>query len=302
MTRVTLEPSEEDIGARLDVYISESIEDMSRSAVQKAAENKNILVNGTPALKNYKIRRNDVICVNIPDPVQIRAAAQNIPIDIVYEDEDIIVVNKKKGMVVHPAPGNPDNTLVNALLYHCGGSLSGINGEIRPGIVHRIDKDTSGLLAAAKNDRAHESLAAQIKEHSAKRSYQAVVIGHLKESAGTIDAPIGRHKTDRKKMAVISTGRRAVTHYQTIAEYPGFTHVKCDLETGRTHQIRVHFSSIGHPIAGDTLYGPPKPCIEGGQCLHAYRLVLRHPSTGEAMTFQADLPEYFTDFLKKISK
>ena len=291
-----------DCGKRIDSFIAEKFGDMSRSAVQKAVENGEITVNDSKVAKNYKLRQNDSILIRFNPPEEILATPQNIPIKIVYEDNDIIVVNKDRGMVVHPAPGNPDGTLVNALLFHCGNSLSGINGEIRPGIVHRIDKDTSGLIVVAKNDAAHKSLSEQIKEHSAGRIYHAVVHGHLKQPSGSIAAPIGRCPTDRKKMAVVPGGRFAVTHYSTIAEYPGFTYIECRLETGRTHQIRVHFSSIGHPLAGDIVYGSAKhPALAGGQCLHAFELHLVHPASGVPMTFHADLPEYFTDFLNEIS-
>lgn len=299
----TITVQENDSGKRIDSFISENFDDISRNSAQKAIESGEITVNSEIVPKNYKLRENDCISIKFNPPEEILAVPQNIPINIVYEDNDIIVVNKDRGMVVHPAPGNPDGTLVNALLFHCGNSLSGINGEIRPGIVHRIDKDTSGLIVVAKNDVAHKSLSEQIKEHSAGRIYQAVIHGHLKQPTGSISAPIGRCPSDRKKMAIVPGGRFAVTHYETIAEYPSFTHIKCRLETGRTHQIRVHFSSMGHPLAGDIVYGSAKhPALGGGQCLHASELHLVHPISGEPMLFHADLPKYFTDFISEISK
>ncbi len=240
----------------------------------------------------------------LPDPEPIDVRPQDIPLDVVYEDGDVIVVNKPVGLVVHPAPGHPDGTLVNALLYHCGTSLSGINGELRPGIVHRIDRDTSGLIIAAKNDRAHLALAAQLQDHSLARTYEAVAVGGLREDSGTVDAPIGRHPVDRKKMAIDrKNGREAVTHWSVLARYPGYTHVECRLETGRTHQIRVHLASIGHPLLGDTVYGAKKP-VPGltGQCLHARRLRFVHPATGEPVELECPLPEWFQDILRKIDR
>ena len=239
-----------------------------------------------------------------PDPEPIDLVPQDIPLDVVYEDGDVIVVNKPVGLVVHPAPGHPDGTLVNALLYHCGTSLSGINGELRPGIVHRIDRDTSGLIIAAKNDRAHLALAAQLQDHSLARTYEAVAVGSLREDSGTVDAPIGRHPVDRKKMAVDrKNGREAITHWTVLARYPGYTHVECRLETGRTHQIRVHLASIGHPLLGDTVYGAKKP-VPGlaGQCLHARRLRFVHPATGEPVELECPLPEWFQEVLRKIDR
>ena len=291
-----------DAGARLDVFVSETA-DVSRSMAESLIADGRVQVNGVAKKKNYRLERGDRITVEIPEPTQIEAKPQQIPLDIVYEDEDIIVVNKARGMVVHPAAGNYDGTLVNALLAHCGGTLSGIGGKIRPGIVHRIDKDTSGLIVAAKNDRAHLSLAEQIKEHSAGRIYQAVIIGRMREPEGTIDAPIGRHPSDRKKMAVVANGKRAVTHYRTIAEYNGYTHIECRLETGRTHQIRVHFANAGHPLAGDRVYGSKndKSGLDG-QCLHASELRLRHPVSGAEMRFTCGLPRYFSDFLAKLAR
>ena len=240
----------------------------------------------------------------LPDPAPVDLLPQNIPLDVVYEDDDVIVVNKPVGMVVHPAPGHPDGTLVNALLYHCGNSLSGINGALRPGIVHRIDRDTSGLIIAAKNDAAHLALAEQLQDHSLYREYEAVSAGSLREDAGTVDAPVGRHPADRKRMAIDrKNGRRAVTHWTVLGRYPGCTHIQCRLETGRTHQIRVHLASIGHPILGDTVYGAKKP-YPGlvGQCLHARRLSFLHPRTGERVTVECPLPDYFTALLDKLSR
>ena len=296
-------PEPEDAGSRLDAFLALNLEGKTRSAVQKLMDQGKVLVNGKTGRKNDKVKPGDSIQVEIPEPEPLELLPQDIPLDIVYEDEHLLVVNKPKGMVVHPAPGNPDGTLVNALLYHCGESLSGINGVIRPGIVHRIDKDTSGLLMVAKNDLAHQSLAAQIAAHTFTRMYNTVVYGNLKTDEGTISAPIARHPTDRKKMAVVPGGREAVTHYQALERLPGFTLVECRLETGRTHQIRVHMAHIGHPVAGDPVYGPKK-CITSlnGQCLHARLLGFVHPATGEYMEFDSGLPPYFTDFLEKLRR
>ena len=294
---------EADAGSRLDAFLAENLEGKTRSAVQKLIAQGRVAVNGRPEGKNYKLRPGDAVAPQIPEPEPLEVLPQDIPLDIVYEDADLLVVNKPKGMVVHPAPGNPDGTLVNALLYHCGESLSGINGVIRPGIVHRIDKDTSGLLMVAKNDRAHQSLAAQIAAHSFTRVYSAVVYGNLKTDEGTVSAPIARHPNDRKKMAVVPGGREAVTHYRVLERLPGFTLAECRLETGRTHQIRVHMAHIGHPVAGDPVYGP-RQCIAAlhGQCLHARKLGFVHPATGEYMEFDSGLPPYFTDFLEKLRR
>lgn len=290
-----------DINKRLDVFMAER-GDITRSASQKLLKDGLVSVNGVIVNKNYKLKKCDVVEFELPPPETGENLPQDLPIDIIYEDLHLLVVNKPRGMVVHPAAGNPDNTLVNALLYHCGDSLSGINGVIRPGIVHRIDKDTSGLLVVAKNDKAHISLAEQIKSHNFDRFYEAVCCGRFKESKGTINAPIGRHPKDRKKMAVVSGGREAVTHYETICEYNGFSHVRCKLETGRTHQIRVHLSSKGHPLAGDILYGARDGLGLEGQCLHAKTISFRHPVSGKLMSFDSQLPDYFVSILEKLRK
>lgn len=290
-----------DAGKRLDKLISEQLPELTRSAVQHLMQDGCVTIAGKPVKKNTRASAGDVITVELPEPREVEIEPENIPLDIVYEDGDIIVVNKPKGMVVHPAPGNWSGTLVNALMYHCGDSLSGINGAIRPGIVHRIDKDTSGLLVVAKNDRAHQSLAEQIKVHSAGRRYFAVVYGTPREQKGTVNAPIARHPIDRKKMAVLAGGREAITHYEVLEQYAGYSYLTFLLETGRTHQIRVHMAHIGHPIIGDPLYGPAKDKWKlQGQCLHAGELTLTHPATGERMTFQAPLPAYFTTVLQKL--
>ena len=294
---------QEDQGKRLDVFVSSRLPDLSRSAVQRLMEGDSVTVNGGKANKKDRIKREDVVCVTVLDPVPMEAYPEDIPLDIVYEDEDLLVVNKPKGMVVHPAPGNPDGTLVNALLYHCRGNLSGIGGVLRPGIVHRIDKDTSGLLMVAKNDFAHQNLAAQIQAHSFLRMYEAVVYGGFGDDSGTVNAPIGRHPSDRKKMAVVPGGREAVTHYEVVGRYPGFTHLRLRLETGRTHQIRVHMASLGHPVAGDAVYGPKKVISSlGGQCLHARTLGFEHPRDGRYLEFSSPLPDYFMKFLSGLQK
>ena len=294
---------EEDYASqRIDKFLSEKMENISRSAAQKLLDDGNVRVNFTVVSKNYKLKAGDRVVVTVPEPKSLEAKPEDIPLDIRYEDSDLLVVNKPKGMVVHPAAGNFDGTLVNALLYHCKGSLSGIGGVVRPGIVHRIDKDTSGLLIVAKNDMAHVSLAEQIKAHSFTRQYQSVVYGHFKADEGTVDAPIGRHPTDRKKMTVTTkNSKNAVTHYKVIEEFKDFTHLALKLETGRTHQIRVHMSYIGHPVAGDGVYGPKK-VIEylQGQCLHAGLIGFRHPRTREYIEIESELPSYFTDFLRRI--
>lgn len=291
-------------GERVDKYLSVIFPDSSRAALQKAVEAGNALINGKPVAKNYRLREGDRLSFS---PLAVRpldVTPENIPLDIAYEDNDLLVVNKPKGMVVHPAPSNYDGTLVNALLYHCPDSLSGINGVLRPGIVHRIDKDTSGLLIVAKNDFAHRALASQIAEHSFKREYRAIVTGHLKEDSGTVIAPIGRNPNDRKKMAVTDqNSKNAVTHYETIEKYVGYSYLKLRLETGRTHQIRVHMAYLGHPLAGDTVYGhPPKNELSlGGQCLHAGLIGFVHPRTNEYMEFQSPLPDYFTKFQRSLT-
>lgn len=287
---------------RLDVYVAENTEVTRSYAVTLIAEN-NVKVNGKTVSKNTKLKNGDTIEITIPEPKEYSATPENIPLDVVYEDNDLLVVNKPKDMVVHPAAGNLQGTLVNALLYHCGDSLSGINGVMRPGILHRIDKNTSGLLIVAKNDNAHLFLAEQIKEHSFTREYEAVVYGNLKDDSGTIDAPIARHPLKRKQMAIVSDGRNAVTHYTVIERFGDFTHVRLKLETGRTHQIRVHMASIGHAVAGDEVYGPKKVITKlGGQCLQAKKIGFIHPTTHKYMEFESDLPEYFKDFLNECRK
>jgi 23S rRNA pseudouridine1911/1915/1917 synthase len=291
-------------GERIDALLPRFVPDLSRSAAQKLCDAGAVLVGGVPVKKNYKVAAGDAVAVTLPEPVAYDLAPQDIPLDVVFEDADVIVINKPRGLVVHPAPGHPDGTLVNALLRHCGDSLSGVGGELRPGIVHRIDRDTSGLLIAAKNDFAHRRLAAQLADHSMFRIYEAVVCGRLREDRGTVDAPIGRHPTDRKRMAVDRrNGKPAVTHWEVLARYRGFTHVRCRLETGRTHQIRVHLASIGHPVAGDPVYGPKKAeKALNGQCLHARELEFTHPRTGERVHLTCPLPEYFTDFLSRLGE
>lgn len=285
---------------RIDAFLSENLE-LTRSHIVKLIEQGNVTVNGKRVTKSIKVKQGDNLCVNIPDAVPLSVTAEDIPLEIVYEDEYLLVVNKPKGMVVHPAAGNYSGTLVNALLWHCKENLSGINGVMRPGILHRIDKDTSGLLIVAKNDFAHNFLAEQIKEHSFTREYEAIVYGNVKSQKGTIDAPIGRHPVKRKQMAVThENSKDAVTHYETIERLNGFTHIRCILETGRTHQIRVHMSYIGHAVAGDPVYGPQKVITElGGQCLHARKIGFIHPKTKEYMEFSSALPDYFTGFLNK---
>lgn len=291
-------------GERIDKVVCAFAKELSRSAVQKMAESNAISVAGKPVGKNYKVKPGDKISVVIPKPRELELTPENIELDIRYEDNDLLVVNKPKGMVVHPAAGNYDKTLVNALLFHCKDSLSGINGVIRPGIVHRIDKDTSGLLIVAKNDFAHISLAEQIKAHSFEREYQTVVYGGFKTEGGIVDAPIGRHSIDRKKMCVTEkNSKHAVTHYEVVDRYSGFTHLRVHLETGRTHQIRVHMAYIGHPVAGDPVYGPKKVITElHGQCLHAGLIGFRHPRTGKHIEVTSELPEYFHEFLRRLEK
>ena len=299
MTR-TLTATTEHAGERLDSFLAEALE-ISRSAAARLIEEGGVTMSGKALAKNYRMAGDEELTVEIPEPEDTAVTPQDIPLDVVYEDEDVIVVNKPVGMVVHPAPGHSDGTLVNALLHHCGDSLSGVGGEKRPGIVHRIDRDTSGLIIAAKNDAAHLGLSAQLADHTLARTYECLVAGNLRQDSGTVDAPIGRHPTDRKKMAVTAKGRRAVTHWEVIARYNGATHVRCRLETGRTHQIRVHMAHIGHPILGDTVYGAKKP-VPGltGQCLHAVGLRFLHPRTGEAVELHCDLPEEFKAYLRKL--
>ena len=301
MEILTLQPNKEDAGKRIDAWLAANLEDMTRSAVQRLLEEGRVVCDGKQLPKNYKLNGSETLEVSLPDPEPVDVVPQDIPLDVVFEDGAVIVVNKPKGLVVHPAPGHPDGTLVNALLHHCGDSLSGIGGELRPGIVHRIDRDTSGLIIAAKNDFAHQRLAAQLQDHTLARIYQCIVIGNLREDSGTVDAPIGRHPVDRKKMAVVANGRNAVTHWTVLARYPGFTHVECRLETGRTHQIRVHMAHIGHPILGDTVYGSKKP-VPGlqGQCLHAVGLRFLHPRTEELVELHCGLPEEFQAQLQKL--
>lgn len=296
--------TEELEGERIDKCLSMLIDSLSRSFIQKLIKEEGVLADGKPVKANYRVKAEDEIIFELPGSVEPDIEPENIPLEILYEDQDVIVVNKPKGMVVHLAAGHYSNTLVNALLYHCKDSLSGINGVMRPGIVHRIDKDTTGSVIACKNDAAHECIAAQLKEHSIKRVYHAIVVGELKEDAGVIDKPIGRHPTERKKMAVNEkNGKRAVTHYQVLQRFRGYTYVECILETGRTHQIRVHMASIGHPLLGDEVYGRGKcPFCLQGQTLHAKTLGFVHPGSGEYVETDAPLPEYFVKLLEKLSK
>ena len=290
-------------GARIDAWLTTMIPGLTRNAAQRLLTDGQVTMNEKPVKKNYKVNAGDVFLVEIPEATEVPLIPQNIPIDIVFEDEDVVVVNKPRGMVVHPAPGHPDGTLVNALLYHCGDTLSGVGGEKRPGIVHRIDKDTSGLLIVAKNDAAHLALSAQLSDRSLSRVYRAVVVGHLRDDEGTVDAPIGRHPNDRKKMAVTNVhSRNAVTHWSVLERYKGYSHVRCKLETGRTHQIRVHMAHIGHPLLGDEVYGHAKLPEKGlvGQCLHAKELQFVHPRTGELVHLDTELPEYFKDVLNRL--
>ena len=302
MERLDLTVADIESGERIDKYIADRIEDISRSAVTKLIDDGKVTIGDKAVKKNYKTAPGDNISVIIDDPQPVDIVPENIPLDIVYEDDHLLVVNKPKGMVVHPAPGNYSGTLVNALMYHCGESLSGINGELRPGIVHRIDKNTSGLLVVAKSDIAHAGLSEQIKDHSFTREYLAICYGNIKEDERTVDAPIGRHKIDRKRMCVTQLNSKpAVTHIRVLERYRGFTYINCRLETGRTHQIRVHLAYIGHPIAGDDVYGPSKVITElHGQCLHAYKLGFIHPVTREYVEFTADVPESFTRFRNKL--
>lgn len=299
MTR-ELTAATEHAGVRLDAFLSADGA-LTRSQAARLIAEGRVRVNGKPAAKSARLSGGETVTVDIPQLRETALPPQDIPLDVVYEDDDVIVVNKPTGLVVHPAPGHPDGTLVNALLHHCGDSLSGIGGEKRPGIVHRIDRDTSGLIIAAKNNAAHLALSAQLKDHSLSRTYECLVTGNMKQDSGTVDAPIGRSSADRKKMAVVPTGRRAVTHWEVVARYPGVTHLRCRLETGRTHQIRVHMAYIGHPILGDTVYGAKKP-VPGltGQCLHATGLRFIHPRTGEPVELHCPLPPEFTAMLQKL--
>ena len=303
MEPIRLRASEESKNQRLDAFLASSLDGLTRSQAARLIESGEVAVNGKTAGKSYKLAGGEDIAVTLPEPEPVEAVPQDIPLDVVYEDADVIVVNKPSGMVVHPAPGHPDGTLVNALLYHCAGTLSGVGGALRPGIVHRIDRDTSGLIIAAKNDAAHQYLSAQLADHTLARTYECIVVGALREDRGTVVAPIARHPTDRKRMAVVAGGREAVTHWEVIARYPGYTHVRCRLETGRTHQIRVHMAYIGHPILGDTVYGAKKE-VPGltGQCLHAVGLRFLHPRTHEVVELFCPLPEEFTRMLQKIRK
>ena len=303
MNKIVVTVPEEAEGTRADKFLAESIDYLTRSALQKLISAGSVEIDGKPISKSRVLKGGEDVSVIVPDAVSLDVEAENIPLDIYYEDDDLLVVYKPKGMVVHPAPGNHNGTLVNALLWHCKDSLSGINGVLRPGIVHRIDKDTSGLLLVAKNDFAHVQLAQQIKQHSLNRIYHAIVYGTNLSDDGDIDAPIGRSMKDRKKMAVVDGGRNALTHYSVVKRYMGFTHIMCRLHTGRTHQIRVHMAYIGHPVAGDAVYGPKNVITQlNGQCLHAGTLGFVHPRTGEYMEFTSPLPEYFTAFESKLEE
>ena len=302
METLTLRPGEAHAGRRADSWLAEAIEGLTRSAAARLLEEGRVTSGGKAISKSYRLTGTETVEVSFPEASPVELLPQDIPLDVVYEDGDVIVVNKPKGLVVHPAPGHPDGTLVNALLFHCGSSLSGVGGALRPGIVHRIDRDTSGLIIAAKNDLAHRGLAAQLQDHTLARTYECIAAGNFREDCGTVDAPIGRHPTDRKRMAVVSGGRPAVTHWAVLTRFSGFTHLRCRLETGRTHQIRVHMAYIGHPILGDTVYGAKKP-VPGlqGQCLHAVGLQFLHPRTGKPVRLQCGLPPEFQEQLQKLS-
>lgn len=301
MSQISLQADETYMDERLDKFLSAMLSDQSRSYLQKIIKDGNVLVNGEPKKSSYRLEDGDEVTADLPELKSPDIEPENIPLDILYEDDSILMVNKPKGMVVHPSAGHYTGTLVNAVLWHCQGQLSGINGVSRPGIVHRIDKDTTGVLVVCKNDAAHNAVAAQLKEHSITRKYRAIVHGVIKEDEGTVDAPIGRHPTERKKMASgVKNGKRAVTHYRVLERFQGYTYVECQLETGRTHQIRVHMASIHHPLLGDTVYGPAKDSHHlEGQTLHAMVLGLIHPVTGEYLEVEAPLPEYFENLLKK---
>lgn len=292
-------------GDRIDRYLSEELEDRSRSYIQKLIKEQYVKVNEKPVKANYRLSLGDMVEIDLPEAKEPDIVPEDIPMDILYEDQDIIMINKPKQMVVHPAPGHYSGTLVNALMYHCGDELSGINGTMRPGIVHRIDMDTTGSLVVCKNDMAHQSLSAQLKEHSIRRIYVAIVHGNIKEDSGTVNAPIGRHPTERKKMSThCKNGREAITHYQVLERFGDYTYIQCELETGRTHQIRVHMASIGHPLLGDQVYGPKKcsfPTLQG-QTLHARTLGIIHPRTGEHLEVNAPLPDYFEELLESLRK
>ena len=305
MSEIIIEVPENFEGERIDKFLSVLVPNCSRNSIQKLIEQGNVTINGVSVNKKYKVNTDDEILVVTGELKPLDAEPENISLDIVYEDDDLLVVNKPRGMVVHPAPGNYTGTLVNALLYHCKDSLSGINGVLRPGIVHRIDKDTSGLLIVAKNDKAHMGLAEQIKEHSFTREYNAVICGRLKECEGTVNAPIGRNPKDRKKMCVtMQNSKNAVTHYKVLQEYDKYSHISLKLETGRTHQIRVHMAHLGHPVAGDLIYGHDKKSAEqlNGQCLHAIKIGFIHPIKNEYMEFSSELPDYFKDFIDKLKR
>lgn len=302
LQRLTVSP--EDAGVRIDKYLAEQLPDITRSYLQKLLKDGSVQMNGKPVKASTKTAAGALIALTIPEPEEPEILPEDIPLDILYEDSDVILINKPKNMVVHPAAGHYTGTLVNALMYHCRSDLSGINGVLRPGIVHRIDKDTTGVLIVCKNDRAHNALAEQLKEHSITRKYRAIVCGNLKEDEGTVDAPLGRHPQDRKRMAIVrSGGKRAVTHYRVLERFGNYTYIECRLETGRTHQIRVHMASLGHPLLGDEIYGRAKsPFKLEGQTLHAMVLGFIHPTTGEYMEFEAPLPEYFEKLLEKLRK
>ena len=302
LQRLTVSP--EEAGVRIDKYLAEQLPDITRSYLQKLLKDGSVQMNGKPVKTSTKTAAGAVIELTIPEPEEPEILPEDIPLDILYEDSDVILINKPKDMVVHPAAGHYTGTLVNALMYHCKGDLSGINGVLRPGIVHRIDKDTTGVLIVCKNDKAHNALAEQLKEHSITRKYRAIVCGNLKEDEGTVDAPLGRHPQDRKKMAIVRTGgKRAVTHYRVLERFGNYTYIECQLETGRTHQIRVHMASLGHPLLGDEVYGRVKsPFKLEGQTLHAMVLGFIHPTTGEYMEFEAPLPDYFEKLLEKLRR
>lgn len=304
MEQLLLQVEKEEDGARIDKYICQKVSEQSRSYLQKLIKDGQVTVNGSPVKPNYKVQVNDQILLSLPEPEEPDIQPEDIPLDILYEDDDVLVINKPKHMVVHPSAGHYSHTVVNAVMYYCRDQLSGINGVTRPGIVHRIDMDTTGAIVICKNDRAHQNLAEQLKEHSITRKYRAIVYGNFKEDTGTITGDIGRHPTDRKKMAIVRrNGKPAVTHYRVLERFGTYTYVECQLETGRTHQIRVHMSSQGHPLLGDEVYGPKKcPFQLEGQCLHAMTLGFIHPVSGNYMEFQAPLPEYFTHLLENLRK